>query len=359
MRKWIVTSDFHLASSYPFSTSPNPFRDQFFRKSYTAVKQIIKEAVIQRLDIIHAGDWFDKERIAAPEYSITMATLQALLEDNLHLFLNLGNHEIDYRDGIPSFLWSLAARFDNMHVPKLGAWTHFERNGLHLYLVPYCREAEFNDILEDLSKRDLQKPAALVIHQNIKGIQLAKTVLKQGISGRELVEKLQGSFKFIVCGHLHHPHDFEKLSVPIIIPGSIAAMDFNDEYSEKSFCILTLDDSCDVVSIDRISIKDQISFHTICLQDVGAVKNSTGCFFKIGHTMEETNEYNVAKRELLDRGAIGVTYEIIRSYKNTIASQDRPVSVSIDDWLRLYLEEIGIDTEECEAIAKRNEEIFG
>ena len=135
MFKFVCTSDFHLATRYPFSVHPNPFKDIFFRTAYNSARQPIEYAIERNIPIFHGGDWFDSEFIYSPEFAVSYLLLNKLRDNNIPIYITLGNHEIDYIEGIPSVLESLTNEYKNIYSTNYKSmWTHHKYKDLHIYL---------------------------------------------------------------------------------------------------------------------------------------------------------------------------------------------------------------------------------
>lgn len=366
MIQFVATSDFHLSSKYPLATAVNPLKDIFFKYAYAGAKQTIQYAIDHEMDIMHGGDWFDHERPASPAVFISFLLFNMIgkAKSKLNMYINLGNHEIDYKEGVPSVLQSFTNQHPNIYSHQhKQPWNVHHARGIHIYMMPYFTEAIFNDHLENLCKTSIFQPACLLIHQNIKGIQLGRTSIKDSnISASYLSDKLKKQFKFIVCGHLHHSSYINKFGFPIVIPGSTCAVDFRDEGNEKSFYVLTLDDKYNLVDVKKEVISNQVKFQTISLSDISQnfFSGINTKFIKIKCDIGQLSEYAQIQERLIKAGAIGVTHDIVRQWNTDgFDPQERPVNMKIDEWLRYYLKSIGLSEEAMDWIAEFDNRIFG
>lgn len=359
MRKLVLFSDPHLSSSYPFTFNPNPFKDIFFKSAYAGIRQPLDYAIENKCNMLCGGDWFDNEKIASPEVIITSNIFQKACSSNVSIIINHGNHEMDYQQNIPSITQSLINPYSCIKMADAKKrYDIINLDGLNLYMIRYYKsDLEFNEVLAEILSSNIQKPAALIIHQNIKGIQIGKTIMPTGIIIDEICKKLSGCFKFIMCGHLHHAYINSKYGVPLIIPGSTVAMDFRDEGSVKSFNVLTMDDLYNVVNTDTINLKMQINFITTSPKECLLRKDYTNCFVKL---RAEVGDDLGCMAELINRGAIRVIPEGCSSTSSQpkLDSYARPLDMKMSDWLNKYLANNGYNEEEIDYLVTLNDRLL-
>lgn len=360
--KIVVTADSHISSRYMFSTSPNPLQDQFYRAAYRGAKQPIDYAIKNNYPIIHGGDWFDEEKMSSPEFTATLALFGLVGRSRIQMIINLGNHEIDYREGVPSNLYSMVSIYKNITAPNYRKkWDLIFIEKLAIYMIPYMSEPEFNETLDALvdQMNPPGYPSALVIHQNIKGIKLGKHEMQEGLSQSDLQAKIKGKFKFVVAGHLHFPTYITKFDVPVIVPGSTCSMDFKDVGKTKSFGVISLDANYNVQKMTEIPIEGQIIFREIDFAD--NTKKRFKCpntVFKIRHSEDQKEAYRDLRDEMIRQGAIAVVPDIVRKKATHQEADARPVHMTIENWLDHYLEINCPDEEESAAIKELNQTTF-
>ena len=362
----LVIADTHLATKYPLSTDPFPFADPFFVAAIKALNQAHKYAFDNDCDIMHAGDLFHSDEIGAPELFAAVQFFRRVTHAGGTIFFDPGNHEISFQNPIPSVSQSLSYAFPRVWTPGIKEewtvkpWQHAPDRLLNIYLVPYYKESVFNDALKKLVAGGVKQPAALCIHQNIKGIQVGNAVLQDGMGEDEICNLVKDKFKFVVCGHIHHRMVSERYGVPLIIPGSTISMDFRDEGSTKSFNVLEFDKKYNIKDIKTVDIEGQIVFRSMDLDDVinrGIEFDKR--FFRISAPISKNDELKLFEKKALSFGAIGVQPKWIKA---RISRQpqgfERPVSMGIDDWLVQYMKKKGCNDSEISKAIETNKKIF-
>ena len=352
-KDFLFCSDWHLSNKYPYSSVPHPYKDRFFLAAYSAAKQVVDYAIENNCVLIHGGDLLDKEKISSPEYAIVKSLFSKLNRNKIDTYINLGNHEIEYLSGIPSIMRSIsnAYQFINTPDPKK-RYTIFNYEGVNICMIPYYIEGVFNEVLLEACK-EIKDSAILVIHQNIKGIQLGKTKLMEGLNQKELMYKVKDKFKLIINGHLHFANIIKGIP-SIVIPGSTCSVDFKDLNSIKSFYVYRCDENCNFTLKDVVPIKDQIYFKEYYISD--KIANAKNSFIKL-YTHGE--DYSNLEKELLNDGAVAVQIEEIQdNAKVDLSDYARPLEMSINDWLKIWLEDKIDDEEIINPLMKLNEEIF-
>ena len=352
--KLLATSDWHFASSYPYSNSPYPLQDMFFRETYASAKAIVDYAITNKIDtILHGGDLFDNEKIESPEYSIATFLLHKLNQANIPTYINLGNHEVDFRKTkIPSVVQTLCKQYENIHCCSQETFV-FKCGGINIMMIPYLSEEEFNPLFEKICDT-IDQPSILMIHQNIRGVRLGKTSIKQtSITSEGILAKSKDKFKVIICGHLHYSHVMGR----IIIPGSICSIDFRDEDDMKSFYELTLDDNYNLVKIKQVHFTNQIIFKSFDVDNFQEVDNKFKYVIKLRYKPSQMEEYNRIRKQLEN---IAIIIPDIISEESNL-KQDwskRPINMSAEDWLRMYLQDKGYCDEQIEHIFRLNKRMF-
>jgi len=356
MKKLILTSDNHLSDKYTFSDSTYPFHDTFFKNAYYGFREIIDYAAKNNCDILNAGDFFNDNIVHAPEYYAAVSIFKKLKSKNIKMILNsTGNHEIGYEQGMPTISNILASNFNNVFVNKLNhPWTNYNWNGLNIYLIPYSKEKIFEKVLYEMIKNGIEQPACLCIHQNIKGISLGNVTSVEGMDPMEICSISKKYFKFIVCGHIHHPFHSDKFGVPIFIPGSTVSVDFKDEGEAKSFYLIEFDKSYDINDIKTILLKNQIIFKTIQYEDVHKYIDFENYFFKV--ELETDKDFTEVQNKLKKAYRVIPKWKTVRKDHNT--SYQRNIKMTLDEWLITYMEKKGYNGEEIQAARACNEGIF-
>jgi len=360
--KFAITSDTHLASRYPFSTDAHPLKDVFFRTSYSGISQVIKYAEDHRCPILHGADWFDSEIARSPELHATTMLFSRIQQRGIPMFINLGNHEIDYKEGIPSVLRSVCNPFlPIIQTPEINQeWDVKKCEDLNIYMIPYCPEKIFMDRLKRLCQSKIKKPAILMIHQNMKGIPLGKVRSMEGMGEKEIAAIVKENFKLLICGHLHFGRQSSQYGMNIVIPGSTCGIDFKDVGSRKVFYVAEFNDSYDLTSCNPVLIKNQITFIECQIDAAEAFaqkdKRMDNVFLKVHSPVDK--DCSFIEKRFMELGAVGVVID--RKKKNVepdLSSYDRPLHMSTDDWLRKHLVDKIYDEEEREGILEMHSSI--
>lgn len=356
--KLILMSDSHLATKYPLSVDPFPFKDPFYLSAVKGINQAVTYSFDNGCDILHSGDLFHNDEIGAPDLFAASQFFYRVTHNGGTVLFNPGNHEISFQNPIPSVAQSLSYAFP-------GVWTVGPKqeyvvkkwNGLNVYMIPYYKESVFNDVLKKVVSQPIQQPAALCIHQNIKGIQVGNAVLQDGMGQEEICNLVKDKFKFIVCGHIHHRRIDERYGIPLLIPGSTMAMDFRDEGSTKSFYVLEFDKSYNIKDVKTIDIKDQIKFVSMDIHS--STRGCKNTYFKVSATPDEHDAVRDFEKKVREVGAIGVQPKWVR---NKVERQpqgfERPVSMGVDQWLVQYMKKKGYDDSEISRAIDTNQKIF-
>ena len=362
MKKLLITSDHHIAAKYPYSTSVNPFTDKFYLNAINALTQVASFAYENECGILDAGDMFDSEIIGTPELYGVMKFFNKLNKHNVSAMVNLGNHEIAFEEGIPPVIQLIAMRYGTIHTADYRKpWTEFMWQGLHVYLMPYQKEAVFNERLRLLLESHIEQPACLCIHQNIKGIQIGDSFMKEGLTVEEICNLVKKKFKFIICGHIHHKKIIDKFGIPIILPGSTIAMDFNDDRNDKGFYVLEFNKDYSIKNIQFQAIENQIRFKTFEFsEDKKKDLNfeNTVCRFDVN--IEDQQEFSEYSNSLSKAGVVAVQprWHKVKPLPD-IDEYVRPMELNMDDWLAKYLDRKGYHAEEIKSAIELNEKLFG
>jgi len=360
----LVTSDFHITSNYPFSTSPNPFKDIFFTTAMKAMFQVVNYAIDNKVDaIIHGGDWFNEEKINAPAYMISRAMLSKLEKVKIPLYINIGNHEIDYKESIPAVICEIMKDYSNVKMPICNQpYTCIPISEAYLYVVPYNGTENFYLTIDKI-KKEIIRPAILCIHEDIGGIEFGGAKMRAGVT-LDFLQSISNEFLFIVCGHIHHHRIWEK---KIITPGSVYSGDFRDKGDTKYFYHVLTDGNRvkEIKSIlinnqiyfrDLISIYDAEEFINDCDAQDGDYKNY---YIKIHGEMKDMNKFNELKKIMMDKGALNVVHSLVENNSSPdLSGYARPVEMKINDWFVEFLKRNDYEDEEIENLIRFHDKIL-
>jgi hypothetical protein len=274
------------------------------------------------------------------------------------VYLNIGNHEIGYERAVPPAIYSLAKDREFMHVADYKKdWTHFTWHGLNIYMIPYFKEAIFNQKLQALLESEVEQPACLCIHQNIKGIQVGDAVLQDGMTGDEICSVVKKKFNFIICGHIHHASYSTRYKLPLLIPGSTVAYDFKDQGSQKSFFVLDFNEDYTIEKCTTVKLEGQADFFTIDWKEADKYSDRDigNCLMRVeipvGQDFEPIRQklshaFEVKPKWTHDGGA------------PDLSGYQRPVRMGMNDWLVKYMQIKGYHDSEIESARVLNEALF-
>lgn len=361
----VIFSDSHLANHYSIHQAASPKQDAFVLSAVNGFSEPISYGIENDADFfLFGGDLFNVEKVSYTEVNSFYKWVNTVREYQTPMYLNLGNHEIDYV-GHETVTEALSQIFDNIYVAEnTKPWTKYRhQSGLNIYLMPYCVEGVFSSRLRSLLKQGVEQPACLCIHQNIRGVQIGSSKIKTGFSGEEICKVACDNFKFIVCGHLHGPFYEKKNKTFLIVPGSTASFDFKDRGIEKKFFVLFLDKEFNVKKIEPKKIKSQIYFKDIDFYSNGkqAIKGDfRNQAINLKLPLEQDKNYEKIRAILIKQGAVYVQPEYI---KTTLPSDTygyaREHGMSIEDWLNKFLGTKTNDPEEINHIIQTNQKLFG
>jgi len=359
MKRLIITSDVHLGFPYPYSKSVHPFQDLFSQVHFACLKELIDYAIKWDADIAILGDFFDKDSIQSPEFVIASWFFDEIERNNIRLYMNIGNHEIEYGATIPPVIQTLSKRYKSFFMPKNDSeYEVFDWEGLNMYFVPYKKDQEFSHILEKITNHSVKKPAGLFVHQNIYGMPTnVRDKIRTGMTERELSKILKNHFIFIACGHLHAHHSTTRFGMPIIIPGSICSTDFKDEGTIKKFFVLSGKDCI----YESVPFSSQIIFNTISLEEAQSFLQTASMghnFLKIRYGISQSNEFNKIKEDLEKRNYTIIPDIISEDSDQPIVTGYKPLKISDNEWLKIYMSHIGMEDEYTEMVVNLNNELF-
>ena len=194
---------------------------------------------------VYMGDFFDRADLNSEEIS----ALKEIKWNNLDKYFLVGNHEIG-SSNLQINSTKLFELFDNylftsdytkpFHVIdspyNIGVGLP---NECEIIILPYILENNRKSIKEYFNSKAFKK--ILLMHNDLKGVQLGKIKSTQGFS----IEEIEENFDLCINGHLHNGG---KISKRIINVGNLTGQNFSEDAHRYDHVIFILD--TDTLNID-------------------------------------------------------------------------------------------------------------
>ncbi|QQK07709.1 metallophosphoesterase family protein [Miniphocaeibacter halophilus] len=255
--KFLHSGDFHIASSFEYSSFPKELAIERRNDIWRSVDNLIDIVNNKKVDILLlSGDLYNEEYVTLSDLKRLNDLFRKIPSTNI--FIIFGNHD-PYRN---TSKWKLIDLPSNVYLFREDKITKFEFEEYDVYGISYIdnilnRDNIFENITLNKSKKNF-----LLIHTDI-----VNTNFKyQPVDINEL--KSIG-FDYIALGHLHKPG---AIAENIVYPGSIEPLSFKEqglhgavlgEFKEKELLIEFLDISQSVFSEVEYKINGEFNFYEL------------------------------------------------------------------------------------------------
>lgn len=243
----LFLADTHLGFDYPFRprVSRNRRGPDFFRN----YRHVLSTAAGGIDAVIHGGDLFFRCRIPASLVDMAFEPLRNIADRGIPVYIVPGNHECSR---IPYGLLSLHPNIHIFDAPKTFV---LEKNGLRVGLAgfPYHKRnirSEFPVVLEKTGWKDHRTRLDvlfLCLHHCFEGARVGPNNFTFR-TGYDVIKTsdVPDRFHAVLSGHIHRHQILEtdlrgnRLSTPILYPGSIERTSFAEKDETKGFLFLDL-----------------------------------------------------------------------------------------------------------------------
>lgn len=173
----------------------NVFREYF--------KQFYSDILFPRLkeekvtDLLHGGDFFDnRDAITANDVDFVRNFFLPLLEKNkITMHLNLGNHDIHYKNVNEVSISSIFS--DHPNVKIYSEATELDFDGYKILFVPWINSSNYDDTLKTIKA---SKARTCLGHFEIEGFKMYRdSIVSDGLG-----QKVFKHFERVLSGHYHH-----------------------------------------------------------------------------------------------------------------------------------------------------------
>ena len=192
---------------------------------------------------VYMGDFFDRADLNSEEIS----ALKEIKWNDLDKYFLVGNHEMGSANLQINSI-NLFELFDNYlfnsnHVKPfyvIDKEYSMAIKNLDILFLPYILENNRKSLIEYINNKSSNR-SILLMHNDIKGIQLGKIKSTQGFD----IEEIENNFDLCINGHLHNGG---KISDGIINVGNLTGQNFSEDAHRYDHVIFILD--TDTLNID-------------------------------------------------------------------------------------------------------------
>lgn len=237
--------DSHLGFDLP--NQPRIERRRRGEDLFKNYHQIIKFAKWEKADLIlHGGDLFHHSRVSPAIIERAYRPLYELACSGIPVYLVPGNHE---RSRLPEHLY---LSHNNIHIFDRPITYSHQAGGIKLSLsgFPFTRKVreKFPTLLRQTTYQQGEADwRFLCIHQIFEGATVGPVdyTFRDGADNIP-PEWVPEDFGAVLSGHIHRAQrldltlDGQKLSVPVIYPGSIERTSIAERFEDKSFRLIKL-----------------------------------------------------------------------------------------------------------------------
>lgn len=255
--KFIHSGDFHIASSFEYSSFSKDLALERRNDIWRSVESLIEKAKTENIDfLLLSGDLYNEEYITLSELKRLVDLLSQI--DNINIFIIFGNHD-PYRD---TSKWKL------LNIPK----------NIFLFKKDHLEKIEFEDyiiygisFIDDILNKD-NIFSDVKLNRNKKNILLLHTDINNPNFRYQPVELnlLNGiGFDYIALGHIHKP---TMIKDNIMYPGSIEPLSFKEqgihgailgEFKEDDLSLELLDLSRSIFTEKDYRIEGEFNFYEL------------------------------------------------------------------------------------------------
>lgn len=232
MAHYVVTSDWHIQNTGPFSKPLESGLTTRAKFAFDFIEWLWEYCETNNIEkILHCGDFFTQRgMISAPLYNRFWDLLTAC---PVPMIMIVGNHDRYKADPSIHGMYVLADALDNVTI--LDNELKLDKHSRVVGCPPpfdLTQEYPFQDIAaflgEGASMR--KKRNILLIHENIIGAAYSSgKKADEGVSPKRLAEWMrENNFDICFCGDIHVPQEMTAFDPSIVIVGAPFQMDFGD-----------------------------------------------------------------------------------------------------------------------------------
>lgn len=242
--KIVLTADNHL-NNYYAKMSPVRLEERraIIRQAF---EQTVEFSIERQVDLfLHAGDLFDMPTPRNTELIFIATQLQRLIENNIHIFLIGGTHDVPKtstfaKSGIPQRIFHEAGQahllFDDTQIQTITT----KIKELQVVIGGLSFNPKFikgDDPLTNLTFPTTGDINILLLHYGIEN-HMPKDV-NEPLLRYSTISELKG-VDYVFVGHQHKTETFEIENKQIIIPGATERMSFGEIANPTGFYYLEL-----------------------------------------------------------------------------------------------------------------------
>lgn len=256
----VCFADFHLGVSSYSRVDPTTNLNTRVLKALESLDEMIDYTIKRKIKVvIAAGDMYKNSSILPNIQAEFNKRMRRLVDNNITLLINDGNHDVDRIDTKKSPL----SVYDDLKVPNV-IQTRFHKEVeltvdgetvKFVFLPTYHTEQEIREIVENTVYDG--KPIVFIFHGTLYGANLndwnvaeKETYVKPEVFDKEGVAA-------VVMGHLHK-HQILYNAPLTFYCGSLQRVDFSEEKQEKGFVVLNT--SKEYVTYKFIEVESQKFF---------------------------------------------------------------------------------------------------
>ena len=212
--KFIHSGDFHIASSFEYSSFPRDLAFERRNDIWRSVESLIEKAKTENIDfLLLSGDLYNEEYI-------TLSELKRLVDlftqiDDINIFIIFGNHD-PYR---ANSKWRLLNIPKNIYLFKNDHLEKYEFEEYSVYGISFIDDILNKDNIFKNIEINRDKKNILLLHTDIVNPNFRYQPVELN-----LLKSI--GFDYIALGHIHKPTVIKE---NIMYPGSIEPLSFSEQ----------------------------------------------------------------------------------------------------------------------------------
>ena len=212
--KFLHSSDFHIASSFEYSSLPNEINIERRIDIWKSIERLIEEAKNRKVDfILLSGDLYNEEFVTLLDLKRLINLLNSIRDINI--FIIFGNHD-PYKENSK---WKFIEIPENIYLFKEDFITKYEFTNYDIYGISFIDNISNNSELFKNLNINKDKKNFLLIHTDV----INPNFRYQPVNMDEMISI---GFDYIALGHLHKPL---KIADNCYYSGSIEPLSFNEK----------------------------------------------------------------------------------------------------------------------------------